>query len=174
MQRKETYEREQRLHETNKEFRELSVAELDRPDTRREIAAQASAESANGERLSSLTDSGRKLVDHATKNDEFDAERLESWALMLKNLEDIAKNRMPSVAGLLKQAADAEAGSPSESGVSGKPELASDETGSPKAFKPSRRAIERARQTRETRRVIHRSDPTFKRKRQTGRPEQRP
>ncbi|MGI9243692.1 MAG: hypothetical protein ACR2RV_23045, partial [Verrucomicrobiales bacterium] len=121
---KETYEREQRLHETNKEFRGLSVAELDRPDTRREIAAQASAETANGERLASLTSSGRKLVDHATKNDEFDAERLESWALMLRSLQDIAQNRMPNVADLLNQAADAEAGSPSElaSGEGGKPQ----------------------------------------------------
>jgi hypothetical protein len=48
---KETYEREQRLHETNKELRSLSVAELDRPDTRRQIALQASSETANGERL---------------------------------------------------------------------------------------------------------------------------
>ncbi len=119
---KETYEREQRLHETNKEFRALSVAELDRPDTRREIAAQASAEKANGERLASLTGSGRKLVEHATKNDEFDAGRLESWALMLRSLQDIAQNRMPNVADLLNQAADAEPGSPSElaSGEPGK------------------------------------------------------
>ena len=107
----ETYEREQRLHETNKELRALDVAELDRPDTRRQIAKQASAETANGERLASLTSSGRTLVDHATKNDEFDATRLESWALMLRNLEDIAQNRMPSVADLLNQAADAETAS---------------------------------------------------------------
>lgn len=106
---KETYEREQRLHATNKELHALSPDELDRPETRRRVATQASAETANGERLAALTNAGRTLVGHATKNDEFDAERLESWALMLQMLQDIAQNRMPSVADLLNQAADAPA-----------------------------------------------------------------
>ncbi len=105
----ETYEREQRLHQTNKELRALSADDLDRPENRRQVALQASAETANSERLGALTEAGRNLVDQATRNPEFDAERLESWALMLRMLQDIAANRMPSVADLLKQSADAKA-----------------------------------------------------------------
>jgi hypothetical protein len=122
---RETYEREQQLHATNKELRALSAAELDRPDNRRKVAQQASAENANAERLSALNNAGRQLVEQATKNTEFDAPRLESWATMLKSLQDIAANRMPNVADLLKQSADAKAGSQmAQSGESkpGKPE----------------------------------------------------
>ncbi len=107
---KETYEREQQLHETNKELRALSPEELDRPENRRRVAQQASAENANASRLDSLNQSGRSLVEQATRNDEFDAARLETWATMLKSLKDIAANRMPSVADLLKQTANAPGG----------------------------------------------------------------
>jgi len=106
---KETYEREQQLHVTNKELRAMSAEELDRPENRRKVAAQAAAESSNGERLHSLTEAGRNLAEQATKNDEFDAARLESWATMLESLQDIAQNRMPNVADLLKKSADAKA-----------------------------------------------------------------
>lgn len=107
---RESYEREQQLHETNKELRAMSVAELDRPENRRRVAQQAAAENANSSRLDSLTNAGRQLVEQATRNDEFDARRLESWATMLKNLQDIAARRMPSVADLLKQGANAQNG----------------------------------------------------------------
>ena len=107
---KETYEREQQLHESNKELRALSPEELDRPENRRRVAQQAANENANAARLDSLNDSGRRLVEQATKNDEFDAKRLESWATMLKSLKDIAANRMPSVADLLKQTRQRRAG----------------------------------------------------------------
>jgi hypothetical protein len=106
---RETYEREQQLHQTNKELRNLSAADLDRPENRRRVAQQSSAENANAARLTSLNESGRHLVEQATKNSEFDAPRLESWATLLKSLQDIAANRMPDVAGLLKQSADAKA-----------------------------------------------------------------
>lgn len=111
---RESYEREQQLHATNKELRALSPADLDRPDNRRKIAQQASAETANAARLNGLNQSGRSLVEQATRNDEFDAARLESWATMLKSLQDIAANRMPSVADLLKQSSSAKAGVKSE------------------------------------------------------------
>lgn len=110
---RETYEREQQLHATNKELRELNAAELDRPENRRKIAQQASAENANAARLSALNQSGRNLVEQATRNDEFDAQRLESWATMLKSLRDIAKKRMPSVADLLKESSSAKTGAKS-------------------------------------------------------------
>jgi hypothetical protein len=104
---KESYEREQQLHQTNQELRALSAADLERPENRRRVAQQAAGENTNAARLESLTQSGRSLVEQATKNDEFDAKRLESWATMLKSLKDIAANRMPSVADLLKQTASA-------------------------------------------------------------------
>lgn len=121
---KETYEREQQLHETNKELRQMSAAELDRPENRRKISQQSAAENANAARLDSLTQAGRNLVEQATKNPEFDAKRLESWATMLKSLKDIARNRMPGVAGLLKQSAGAQgakAGQQGEQGQQGAP-----------------------------------------------------
>ncbi|HBJ86904.1 MAG TPA: hypothetical protein DDZ88_24205 [Verrucomicrobiales bacterium] len=111
---RETYEREQQLHATNKELREMTAAELDRPENRRKIAQQASAENANASRLGALNQSGRSLVEQATRNDEFDAARLESWATMLKSLQDIAKKRMPSVAELLKESSGAKAGAKSD------------------------------------------------------------
>ncbi|WP_461784443.1 hypothetical protein [Prosthecobacter sp.] len=111
---RETYEREQQLHATNKELREMSAAELDRPENRRKIAQQASAENANATRLGALNQSGRSLVEQATRNDEFDANRLESWATMLQSLQDIAKKRMPSVAEWLKESSGAKASAKSD------------------------------------------------------------
>ncbi len=104
---KESYEREQLLYQTNKELRVLSALDLDRPENRRRVSQQAAAEVAQAARMNGLTRSGRNLVEQATKNDEFDAERLESWATMLQTLQDIAANRMPSVADQLKRAAAA-------------------------------------------------------------------
>jgi hypothetical protein len=121
---RETYEREQQLHQINQELRELSAAELDQPQNRRKISQQASAEQANAARLGSLNEAGRRLVEQATRNPEFDAERLESWATMLKALKDIAAKRMPSVAELLRQSSSAAAGAKpevAESGEAGKP-----------------------------------------------------
>lgn len=127
---REVYEREQQLFETNKSLRNLSAEELDRPDNRRKITEQASAESANSRRLDALTQSGRKLVGEATKNDEFDAERLESWATMMRDLDEIAKKRMPSVSDLLKKASSAPGGLPSQPS---KPEDPSESKGKPKS-----------------------------------------
>jgi hypothetical protein len=107
---KETYEHEQQLNAANKDLRALSPADLDRPENRRRVAEQAAAENANASRLSSLNDIGRNLVEQATKNDEFDAKRLESWATMLKMLKDIAANRMPNVSDLLRQTSSAPTG----------------------------------------------------------------
>ncbi len=111
---RETYEREQQLHQTNKQLRALSAAELDQPENRRRVSDQSRAELANANRLNALNQSGRKLIEQATKNEEFDAERLESWATLLQSLQDIAANRMPNVADLLKESSNAEAsGTPS-------------------------------------------------------------
>jgi hypothetical protein len=129
---RETYEREQQLHATNRELRQMNAADLDRPENRRKVAQQASAETANASRLAALNQSGRSLVEQATRNDEFDAKRLESWATMLKSLQDIASKKMPSVADLLKQSAGAKS-QPSQSGQKpSAPQLANGEQ-SPKS-----------------------------------------
>jgi hypothetical protein len=100
-------DREMQLFETNKQLRQLSADELNQPDTRRRIETQAEAERANGRRLSNLVASGEDLVKQAMRNPEFGVGHLEKWAEMLQILKDIAGNRMPSVADLLKQAAQA-------------------------------------------------------------------
>jgi hypothetical protein len=101
----EVRDREMQLHHTNQQLRLLSVEELDRPETRRQIEAQSAAERANGRRLTGLTASGEELIRQAMRNPEFGVGHLEKWAEMLQILKDIAANRMPNVADLLKQSA---------------------------------------------------------------------
>ena len=113
---RETYEREQQLHESNLSLRELTPEELDQPENRRRLQDQASAESANSRLLDALTIAGRGLVGEATKNPEFDADKLEKWAEMMRSLEDIARERMPTVADLLQQSSRAPGGSGKKSG----------------------------------------------------------
>ena len=103
----EVRDREMQLYETNKQLRALAAEELDRPETRRKIENQAAAERANGRRLSGLVVDGEDLIKQAMRNPEFNIASLEKWAEMLQILKDIAGNRMPSVADLLKEAAQA-------------------------------------------------------------------
>ena len=105
----EVRDREMQLHETNKQLRDLSPEELDRPDTRRRIENQSAAERANSRRLTGLTMAGEDLLRQAARNPQFDVGYLDRWAEMLQILKDIAANRMPSVADLLEQAAKARA-----------------------------------------------------------------
>lgn len=103
----EVRDREMQLFETNKALRALSAEDLDKPETRRRIENQAAAEMANGRKLSNLVVSGEDLVKQAMRNPEFGVGHLEKWAEMLQILKDISANRMPTVADLLKQAAQA-------------------------------------------------------------------
>ncbi|MBS0262683.1 MAG: hypothetical protein JSS02_12085 [Planctomycetes bacterium] len=103
----EVRDRELQLHETNKQIREMSQSELDQPETRRKIEAQANAERANGRRLAGLSAMGDDLVKQAMRNPEIGVGHLEKWAEMLQVLKDISGNRMPNVADLLKQASQA-------------------------------------------------------------------
>src|SRR5437588_13116032 len=103
----EVRDREMQLHHTNQQLRLLSMEELDRPETRRQIEAQSAAERANGRRLSTLTLTGEDLIRQALRNPEFGVGHLEKWAEVLQILKDIAGNRMPSVADLLRQASQA-------------------------------------------------------------------
>jgi hypothetical protein len=105
----EVRDREMQLFETNKQLRALSPEELDKPETRRRIENQAAAERANGRRLSNLVFHGEDLVRQASRNPEIGVGHLEKWAEMLQILKDISANRMPSVADLLKEAAQAPA-----------------------------------------------------------------
>lgn len=112
----EVYEREQQLFQRNLELRGLPAAELDRPETRRKIEAQATAEAAQARRLDALTQRGEGLVQEAARNENFGVDHLEKLAGMMQQLKAIHENRMPSVSDLLKQAAAAAAGEPSPSG----------------------------------------------------------
>ena len=103
----EVHDKELQLHETNRELRDLPPEALDEPAQRRKLQNQAAAERANAARLDSLIQLGTELVQEATKNEEFDPNQLASWAEILKKLEEIAGQRMPSVADLLAQAAEA-------------------------------------------------------------------
>jgi hypothetical protein len=103
----EVRDREMQLYETNKELRDLRPEDLDNPETGRRIEAQATRERANGRRLSRLTSIGEELVRQASRNPEFGVGHLEKWAEMLQVLKEISANRMPSVADLLKEAANA-------------------------------------------------------------------
>ena len=103
----EVRDREMQLHETNKELRSLTAQQLDEPDNRRRLETQASAEKANGRRLDALSNAGEELLRQASRNPELGVGHLEKWAEMLLVLKDISSNRMPSVADLLKQSAQA-------------------------------------------------------------------
>ncbi len=102
----EVRDRERQLFETNKELRELDADQLDSPETRRQLARQAEAERANGRRLEKLTAAGEQLVRQAARNPEIGVGHLDRWAEMLQVLKDISENRMPTVAELLKEAAN--------------------------------------------------------------------
>ena len=104
----EVRDREMQLLATNKQLRDLSPEELDRPDNRRRLESQAAAERANGRRLASLTQAGEQLIVQASRNPEIGVGHLEKWAEMLQILKDIADSRMPSVADLLSEASKAE------------------------------------------------------------------
>lgn len=103
----EVHDKELQLHETNLELRDLLPEALDDPAQRRKLQNQAAAERANAARLESLIELGTGLVQEATKNEEFDPNQLEAWAEILQKLEEIAGQRMPSVADLLARAAEA-------------------------------------------------------------------
>ena len=121
------YERENQLYEENKALRALPAEELATKETRDRIESQAVAETANGRMLGSISAQGKQLIREASKNDQFNVMTMEGLAEMVKTLDELAKNRMPSVADLLKTAAQAktnEAAKPSESSKSDQQEQA--------------------------------------------------
>lgn len=108
----EVRDREMQLHETNRALRSLSEAELERPESRRQLERQAAAEQANARRLARLSDEGAELIRKAVHNPAIGSEQLEQWAAMLQVLREIAAERMPAVAKLLETSANAPPSSP--------------------------------------------------------------
>ncbi len=104
---KDVHDKELQLHQINKELNSLTPEALDDPAQRKKLQNQAAEEKANAAKLDSLIDSGEALIQEASKNSEFDGEQIESWGDMLEKLEEIAGQKMPSVANLLAQASDA-------------------------------------------------------------------
>ncbi len=103
----DVYEEEMRLHDKNREIRQMDADQLNAPETRREIEQQAAAERTNGERLTSVADHGDQLLKQALRNREMMVGHLETWAGALQKLRNIGENRMPSVADMLTQGAKA-------------------------------------------------------------------
>jgi len=101
----DVYEEEMRLHDVNRQIRQMSAEQFDQPSVRRQIEQQAAAEKANGQRLDAVVMHGEDLIRQAMRNREILAGHVETWAQGLQQLQDISQNRMPSVAKLLSQAA---------------------------------------------------------------------
>ena len=103
----EVRDKEMQLYETNKQLRALRGRRArpardpaqDREPGRRRAGQRPPA--------LGLTVNGEDLIKQAMRNPEFSIASLEKWAEMLQILKDIAGNRMPSVADLLKEAAQA-------------------------------------------------------------------
>lgn len=99
----EVRDREVALHNMNLELRALPMERIQSDDIQSKIAAQASAEASNGRRLSAVAGNGVRLVQMASKNPAMDANGVATMADMVVTLQDMADNRMPSIASLLKQ-----------------------------------------------------------------------
>jgi len=102
----EIYERELQLHQTNESLSQLSREELDTPERRQQVQAQAAAERSNTDKLETLIRVGKELVQDAARNTSFDPAQLSMWAETIRALESIAGQQMPSVASLLAQGAE--------------------------------------------------------------------
>jgi hypothetical protein len=103
----EVRDREMELLARNEELQGLTADELDAPENRKAIRAQAAAEKNNGRRLGRLAESGAELVKQALRNREFDAATLEQLAQNVQDLKEMAESRMPRVGELLQDAAEA-------------------------------------------------------------------
>ncbi|QDV75416.1 hypothetical protein [Botrimarina mediterranea] len=103
----EVRDREMQLYEENHTIRELSNEQLDLAETRQRIEKQAAAERSNGRQLRRLTAAGGDLLREAARNSEIGVGHIDRWASMLKVLDEISANRMPSVADLLTEFSDA-------------------------------------------------------------------
>jgi len=129
-QASEVRDREMALLAGNKELRDMPAEELLDPETRAKLVNQAAAEEANARRLDRLVDAGAALVREAMKNPDFEAGTLEQLAEDIQTLADIAENRMPGVADLLQQAAEAKLAKGGGKPTGGTPGSPSEQPGS--------------------------------------------
>lgn len=99
----EVRDRELQLFQTNMELRAMSAPQRQTAETQRMLQRQAQSERANSDRLANLTGTGNALLQQAMRNSEIGVGHLDRWAEMLQVLQEIAEQRMPSVADLLEQ-----------------------------------------------------------------------
>jgi hypothetical protein len=98
-------DRELNLFGVNREL--ASTEGKDRDDAwRAAVARQASAEEFNGRQLQSLTDEGEELLRQAARNSEVAVGYVEKLAETIETLDELADDRMPKIADLLKQASE--------------------------------------------------------------------
>lgn len=103
----DVYEEEVRLHDANRQLRRMSPEDLVTRENQQNLRSQAAAEKANAIRLEGVTTQGEVLIKQAIRNPEMLVGHLETWAESLKQLREMADHRMPSVADLLTEAAQA-------------------------------------------------------------------
>lgn len=99
----EVRDREKQLHETNKQLRSLSAEEIATAEVQRQISTQAASEMTNGRNLRAVANKGTTILKHAARNSEMDPNGVAALAEMLVTLNDMADNRMPSIANLMKE-----------------------------------------------------------------------
>ncbi len=105
----DVYEEEVRLHDANREMRRRSPEELQTKKSQQELKGQAAAEKSNAMRLDAVTTQGEVLIKQAIRNPEMLVGHLETWAEALKQLREMSDHRMPSIADLITDAAQAKA-----------------------------------------------------------------
>lgn len=101
----EVRDTEMQLFQANQQLRLDAQNVSDPALLQEEIRRQAALEDANGRKLSALTQSGTQLLQQASRNPDVSVDNIQQMAQLLEVLGDIAHQRMPGVADLLKQAA---------------------------------------------------------------------
>ena len=118
----DVYEQEVRLHNVNRQLREMDAQTLALPATQRQIEQQIAAERANAGRLGAVTNQGSQLLAQALRNPEMNADQLETWAQVLNQLDTVANDKMPSIADLLRSGINSRSkGAPTPGSGSGPP-----------------------------------------------------
>lgn len=112
----DVYEQEVRLHNVNRSFRDMDDETLALPATQRQLEQQIAAERANAGRLGLVTKQGDQLLAQALRNPEIAVEHVETMAQVLRDLNHISQEGMPSIAGLLKSSSQMAAPGASGSG----------------------------------------------------------
>ncbi|MDB4439494.1 hypothetical protein N9153_01075 [Planctomicrobium sp.] len=124
----DVYEEEVRLHDANRQMRRMNPDELATRENQQMLRSQATAEKANAMRLDAVTTQGEQLIQQAIRNPEMLVGHLETWAEALKQLREMSDQRMPSIAELLTEAAQAKNHGKPKSGKGNSPKSKSPPT----------------------------------------------